>query len=194
MLWTRGAPDLVHAMVHGHGRLPGLGVALRRAARPRDHRRAGRVHRRDRCRRDRSSSRSRARRRSRCSRSRSARLSGGSTFVTRKQSSGRWSTPTVERRARLALVAFGYWHYGLVLGVVAVAAGLKKSIRHPYDHSARGSAWSSRSVSRSSSPARPASALRSGSGRPCTTDRCRLALATIPARHASGQPRPSSPR
>ena len=37
------------------------------------------------------------------------------------------------RRARLALVAFGYWHYGLLLGVVAVAAGLKKAIGHPYD-------------------------------------------------------------
>ncbi len=41
------------------------------------------------------------------------------------------ATPT--RRARLALVAFGYWHYGLVLGVVGVAAGLKKSIGDPYD-------------------------------------------------------------
>jgi low temperature requirement protein LtrA len=41
------------------------------------------------------------------------------------------ATPT--RRARLALVAFGYWHYGLVLGVVGVAAGLKKSIGHPYE-------------------------------------------------------------
>jgi len=37
------------------------------------------------------------------------------------------------RRARLALVGFGYWHYGLLLGVVAVAAGLKKAIGHPYD-------------------------------------------------------------
>ena len=37
------------------------------------------------------------------------------------------------RRARFALVAFGYWHYGLVLGVVGVAAGLKKSIKDPYD-------------------------------------------------------------
>src|SRR5436190_18706364 len=33
-----------------------------------------------------------------------------------------------ERRSRLALVAFGYWHYGLVLGIVSVAAGLKKSV------------------------------------------------------------------
>jgi low temperature requirement protein LtrA len=37
------------------------------------------------------------------------------------------------RRARLALVGFGYWHYGLLLGVVGVAAGLKKAIGHPYD-------------------------------------------------------------
>jgi len=37
------------------------------------------------------------------------------------------------RRARLALVAFGYWHYGLILGVVGVSAGLKKSVGHPYD-------------------------------------------------------------
>jgi low temperature requirement protein LtrA len=37
------------------------------------------------------------------------------------------------RRARLALVGFGYWHYGLILGVVGVAAGLKKSVGHPYD-------------------------------------------------------------
>jgi len=37
------------------------------------------------------------------------------------------------RRAHLALVGFGYWHYGLLLGVVAVAAGLKKAIGHPYE-------------------------------------------------------------
>ena len=37
------------------------------------------------------------------------------------------------RRARLALVGFGYWHFGLLLGVVAVAAGLKKSVGDPYD-------------------------------------------------------------
>jgi low temperature requirement protein LtrA len=37
------------------------------------------------------------------------------------------------RRARLALVGFGYWHYGLLLGVVAVAAGLKKAVGHPYE-------------------------------------------------------------
>ncbi len=38
-----------------------------------------------------------------------------------------------ERRPRLALTAFGYWHYGLLLGIVAVAAGLKKAIGDPYD-------------------------------------------------------------
>ena len=37
------------------------------------------------------------------------------------------------RRARLALVGFGYWHYGLLLGVVAIAAGLKKAVGDPYD-------------------------------------------------------------
>ncbi len=38
-----------------------------------------------------------------------------------------------ERRPALALQAFGYWHYGLLLAVIAVAAGLKKAIAHPYD-------------------------------------------------------------
>ena len=38
-----------------------------------------------------------------------------------------------ERRARLALNAFGYWHYGLILGIVGVAAGLKKAIGAPDD-------------------------------------------------------------
>jgi low temperature requirement protein LtrA len=37
------------------------------------------------------------------------------------------------RRARLALVGFGYWHFGLLLGVVGVAAGLKKAVGDPYD-------------------------------------------------------------
>jgi low temperature requirement protein LtrA len=36
------------------------------------------------------------------------------------------------RRAPLGLIAFGYWHYGIVLGVIAVAAGLKKAIGEPY--------------------------------------------------------------
>jgi len=38
-----------------------------------------------------------------------------------------------ERRAGLALNAFGYWHYGLLLGIVGLAAGLKKTIGAPYD-------------------------------------------------------------
>jgi low temperature requirement protein LtrA len=38
-----------------------------------------------------------------------------------------------KRRPQLALVAFGYWHYGLLLGIVAVAAGLKKAVGDPYD-------------------------------------------------------------
>jgi low temperature requirement protein LtrA len=37
------------------------------------------------------------------------------------------------RRNDLAFVAFGYWHYGLLLGVVSVAAGLKTSVGAPYD-------------------------------------------------------------
>jgi low temperature requirement protein LtrA len=37
------------------------------------------------------------------------------------------------RRNNLALVAFGYWHYGLLLGIVTVAAGLKKAVGAPYD-------------------------------------------------------------
>jgi low temperature requirement protein LtrA len=38
-----------------------------------------------------------------------------------------------EQRAQLALIGFGYWHYGILLGVVALAAGLKKAIGDPYD-------------------------------------------------------------
>ena len=38
-----------------------------------------------------------------------------------------------ERRPELALVGFGYWHYGLLLGVIGLAAGLKKAIGDPYD-------------------------------------------------------------
>jgi low temperature requirement protein LtrA len=37
------------------------------------------------------------------------------------------------RRNDLALVAFGYWHYGLLLAIVSVAAGLKKAVGGPYD-------------------------------------------------------------
>jgi low temperature requirement protein LtrA len=37
------------------------------------------------------------------------------------------------RRNNLALVAFGYWHYGLLLGIVSLAAGLKKAVQAPYD-------------------------------------------------------------
>jgi low temperature requirement protein LtrA len=40
-----------------------------------------------------------------------------------------------DRRPRLALVGFGYWHYGIILGIIAVAAGLEKAIEHPYDPS-----------------------------------------------------------
>jgi low temperature requirement protein LtrA len=46
---------------------------------------------------------------------------------------GAMSEAPEERRPQLALKAFGYWHYGLLLGVVAFAAGLKKAIGDPYD-------------------------------------------------------------
>jgi low temperature requirement protein LtrA len=45
------------------------------------------------------------------------------------------SATSAERRPRLALVAFGYWHYGIILAIVAVAAGLEKAIEHPWDPS-----------------------------------------------------------
>jgi low temperature requirement protein LtrA len=38
-----------------------------------------------------------------------------------------------ERRPHLALAAFGYWHYGLLLAIVVAAAGLKKAVGDPYD-------------------------------------------------------------
>ena len=38
-----------------------------------------------------------------------------------------------ERRQLLALYGFGYWHYGLLLGIVGLAAGLKKTIGAPYE-------------------------------------------------------------
>ncbi len=38
-----------------------------------------------------------------------------------------------ERRGRLALVGFGYTHLPMLLGIVAVAAGLEEAIAHPFD-------------------------------------------------------------
>jgi low temperature requirement protein LtrA len=38
-----------------------------------------------------------------------------------------------ERRPQLAVVGFGYWHIGVLLGVVGLAAGLKKAVGEPYD-------------------------------------------------------------
>jgi low temperature requirement protein LtrA len=38
-----------------------------------------------------------------------------------------------ERRPELALTGFGYWHFGILLGIIAIAAGLKKAVGHPYD-------------------------------------------------------------
>jgi low temperature requirement protein LtrA len=37
------------------------------------------------------------------------------------------------KRPQLALTAFGYWHAGLLVGIVAIAAGLKKAVGDPYD-------------------------------------------------------------
>jgi low temperature requirement protein LtrA len=42
------------------------------------------------------------------------------------------AAPAAER-PELALRGFGYWHYGILLGIVAVAAGLKKAIGEPYE-------------------------------------------------------------
>jgi low temperature requirement protein LtrA len=38
-----------------------------------------------------------------------------------------------ELRPRLALIGFGYWHYGLLLAIVVVAAGQKKAVGDPYE-------------------------------------------------------------
>jgi low temperature requirement protein LtrA len=40
----------------------------------------------------------------------------------------------VERRARLALRAYGYAHLPILFGIVVLAAGVKKSIGHAFDH------------------------------------------------------------
>jgi low temperature requirement protein LtrA len=53
------------------------------------------------------------------------------------------SAASPERRPQLALVGFGYWHYGIILAIVAVAAGLEKAIEHPYDPS---DAWAAVAV------------------------------------------------
>jgi low temperature requirement protein LtrA len=38
------------------------------------------------------------------------------------------------QRARTALTAFGYCHYPMLVGIIAVAAGVKKAIGHAYGH------------------------------------------------------------
>jgi low temperature requirement protein LtrA len=38
-----------------------------------------------------------------------------------------------ERRARVAMVAYGYAHYPILLGVVVLAAGVKKSVGHAFE-------------------------------------------------------------
>ena len=39
-----------------------------------------------------------------------------------------------DRRAALAVTAFGYWHLLMLLGIIALAAGLKDVIGHAFDH------------------------------------------------------------
>ncbi len=40
------------------------------------------------------------------------------------------SKATADRRPHLALVAFGYWHLLMLLGIIAVASGLRRAIGH----------------------------------------------------------------
>jgi low temperature requirement protein LtrA len=44
------------------------------------------------------------------------------------------------RRGRVALEAFGWAHFGLLFGIVAVAAGIKKAVGHPFGHLSLGEA------------------------------------------------------
>jgi low temperature requirement protein LtrA len=44
------------------------------------------------------------------------------------------------RRARVALVAYGYAHYPMLAGIVALAAGVKKEIGHAFGHVSLGQA------------------------------------------------------
>ena len=131
-LGRRGAPALVHAVVHEHRGLRDRRGALLRAARARDHRRARRVDRRRRRRRGRRPARSSARVVALLALALSAALWW---LYFRDEDGGRARDEGgVGRTARtLALVGFGYWHYGLLLGVVAIAAGLKKAVGDPYD-------------------------------------------------------------
>ena len=45
----------------------------------------------------------------------------------------RWPRRAPERRPRLAIDAFGYWHLLLLLGIVAMAAAEKSVVAHPGD-------------------------------------------------------------
>ena len=183
VLWLLAALLLwVHAVVHEHRGFLVAASALRRAARPRDHRRARRVGRRH---------------RRRCrSRPLDLELVLVALLVARPQRlavvallPGRGRCRARDGRARRRRAApgsrssaFGYWHYGLLLGVVAVAAGLKKAVGHPYDQLGRlDRRRSSPSVSRSSSPPRPASGdARSRVRAVYGCSQPPLALATIP--------------
>ena len=39
-----------------------------------------------------------------------------------------------KRRARMALQAYGYAHYPMLIGIIATAAGIKKEIAHAFGH------------------------------------------------------------
>ena len=54
-------------------------------------------------------------------------------FSDEESIESRFAEAPPERRPQLALTGFGYWHYGILLGVVAVAAGLKKALGDPYE-------------------------------------------------------------
>jgi low temperature requirement protein LtrA len=45
-----------------------------------------------------------------------------------------------DRRGRMALDAFGTWHFGLLLGIIVLAAGLKKAVAEPFDPAATAAA------------------------------------------------------
>jgi low temperature requirement protein LtrA len=45
-----------------------------------------------------------------------------------------------DRRGRMALDAFGTWHFGLLLGIIVLAAGLKKAVAEPFEPAATAAA------------------------------------------------------
>jgi low temperature requirement protein LtrA len=43
------------------------------------------------------------------------------------------SEAPMEKRPQMAIDAFGYWHLMILLGIIAIAVGLKKATGHPFD-------------------------------------------------------------